>query len=159
MTSWLGKGFDVHQDADRRGHREHRGVRERGQSKLIGTSAAGELGQIMVAMPKTWSPDLVHKLVSVAASVIGVGGGGPGGKLPGGSTGAVGCLPANWKTIACSSSTHGFTKFAAAGVAGNIFAESGGHPEILQIGGGGGGGLIQWTPYPAGYITGNARPT
>lgn len=78
-----------------------------------------------------------------------------GGGLPGNSSGAVGNLPANWNTIASFLAAHGFSKYAAAGVAGNIMAESGGNPEILEIGGGGGGGLIQWTPYPRSYITGN----
>ena len=122
-------------------------------SKTIGTKAAGDLGKIMIGIPKTLVTDLAKQLVTSVASIAGSGG--PGGKLPGGSSGAVGYLPANWKTIAGFLSTHGFTKYAAAGVAGNIFAESGGNPEILEIGGGGGGGLIQWTPYPGGYITGN----
>jgi hypothetical protein len=94
---------------------------------VIGTKATGDLGSI----------------------------GASGGSLPGGSSGAVGNLPANWKAIATFLSAHGFTRFASAGVAGNVLAESGGNPEILQAGGGGGGGLIQWTPYPGGYITGN----
>jgi hypothetical protein len=116
----------------------------------VGTKGAtGELAQVMIGLPKTLIAQAVQQLVGAFA------GGGPGGALPGGSTGAVGNLPANWKTIASFLAGHRFTKFAAAGVAGNIFAESGGDPEILQIGGGGGGGLIQWTPYPPGYITGN----
>ena len=153
VTGWLGKGFDIIKmiTAVATGNTA---AFVNAASKAIGTSAAGELGQIMIAMPKTLVTDLANKLVTAAASVVGLGGG-PGGKLPGGGTGAVGNLPANWKTIAGFLSTHGFTKYAAAGVAGNVFAESGGNPEILQIGGGGGGGLIQWTPYPAGYITGN----
>jgi Phage tail lysozyme len=114
--------------------------------KVIHTTAAGDLGKIMTAIPKT--------LISALASLAGSGGGG---KLPGGSSGVIGSLPQNWKTIAGFLASHGFTKFAAAGVTGNIDAESGGNPEILQVGGGGGGGLIQWTPYPPGYITGNAQ--
>ena len=104
----------------------------------IGTSAAGDLGKIMVAIPKTLISDLAKKLTGATAG-----------------TSAIGSLPQNWNAIASFLASHGFTKFAAAGVAGNIDAESGGRPEQLEIGGGGGGGLIQWTPYPAGYITGN----
>jgi hypothetical protein len=118
----------------------------------VKTTAAGNLAKLMIALPKTLIADVAKQL----ASMVGLGGGAPGGKfgVPGTSSGAVGYLPANWRQIASFLYSHGFTKYAAAGVTGNIFAESGGDPEILQIGGGGGGGLIQWTPYPAGYITG-----
>jgi hypothetical protein len=123
-------------------------------SKVIGTNATGDLGKVMEAIPRTLIGDLA-KVFGLASSSSGGGGGGRGGPLPGGGSGAVGDLPANWKTIASFLASHGFTRYAAAGVAGNVFAESGGNPEILQIGGGGGGGLIQWTPYPPSYITGN----
>lgn len=113
-------------------------------AKMIGTPAAGDLGQIMVGIPKTLVTDLASKLA-----------GGSSGKLPAGSSSAIGSLPSNWKTIGSYLAGHGFTKYAAAGVAGNINAESSGDPEALEIGGGGGGGLIQWTPYPVSYITGN----
>ena len=118
--------------------------------KVIGTSAAGDLGKVMTAIPKT--------LVSDLASLIGNFAGGSGsGKVPGGSSGAIGSLPENWHTIGSFLQSHGFTRYAAAGVTGNIQAESGGNPEILEVGGGGGGGLIQWTPYPPGYITGDVQ--
>jgi hypothetical protein len=89
-------------------------------------------------------------MVSLVSGLLGGG--------AGGSTGALGSLPQNWHTIASYLAAHGFSKYAAAGVAGNIEAESGGLPEQLQIGGGGGGGLIQWTPWQAygPLITGNA---
>ncbi len=48
--------------------------------------------------------------------------------------------------------SHGYTGNAAAGIAGNIYQESGGNPESE---GDGGGGLIGWTPLPGGYVTGN----
>jgi hypothetical protein len=48
--------------------------------------------------------------------------------------------------------SHGYTGSAAAGIAGNIYQESGGNPESE---GDGGGGLIGWTPLPGGYVTGN----
>ncbi len=48
--------------------------------------------------------------------------------------------------------SHGYTGNAAAGMAGNIYQESGGNPESE---GDGGGGLIGWTPLPGGYVTGN----
>lgn len=120
-------------------------------SKKLGTDATGQMAKVMEAIPKTLIGDLVKSFLGATASR----GGGPGGPLPGGGSGAVGNLPANWHTIASFLAGHGFTKYAAAGVAGNVLVESGGNPEILEIGGGGGGGLIQWTPYPAGYITGN----
>ncbi|MCW2903888.1 MAG: hypothetical protein JWO67_6153 [Streptosporangiaceae bacterium] len=115
--------------------------------KLIGTNAAGDLGRMMIGIPKTLVSEAAQQLVGMFST--------SGGQLPGGSSGAVGSLPANWRAIASFLAGHGFTKYAAAGVAGNIMAESGGNPEILQAGGGGGGGLIQWTPYPQGYITGD----
>ena len=40
----------------------------------------------------------------------------------------------------------GFTTYAAAGILGNMQAESGLNPDISQAGGGGGYGLVQWTP-------------
>jgi hypothetical protein len=116
--------------------------------KLIGTHAAGDLAKMMIGVPKTLVADAAKQLMSMFSSSAG-------GKLPTASSLVMGSLPQNWKTIAQFLATHGFTKFAAAGVAGNIAAESSGDPEILEAGGGGGGGLIQWTPYPAGYITGN----
>ena len=115
---------------------------------ILGTSASGDLAKIMLGIPKTLLGDMVH-LVS------GLLGGGSGG---GTSSGTAGSLPQNWHTIASYLASHGFTKYAAAGVAGNIEAESGGLPEQLEIGGGGGGGLIQWTPWQSygPLITGNA---
>lgn len=119
---------------------------------LVGhkTPAAGDLAQVMTELPKHLFSEAAQHLVSMFSAT-----GAPGGKLPSGSSGAVGLLPANWKAITEFLYANGFTKFAASGVTGNIMAESGGNPEILEIGGGGGGGLIQWTPYPPGYITGN----
>jgi Phage tail lysozyme len=119
--------------------------------KFVSTDAAGDLAKVMVGIPKTLATDLVKSIVGKVT-----GGGGSGG-LPGGSSTATGSLPQNYRTIASFLASNGFTKFAAAGVAGNVDAESGGNPEILEIGGGGGGGLIQWTPYPPGYITGNVQ--
>jgi Phage tail lysozyme len=74
------------------------------------------------------------------------------GNPPGGLTGAVGDLPGNWRAIVTYLTGHGFTAVEAAGVAGNIFAESGGSPSIWEAGGGGGYGLIQWTPPPPGLV-------
>jgi hypothetical protein len=61
-------------------------------------------------------------------------------------------LPANYETIVRYLSTHGYTRLAAAGMAGNIYQESKGDPESV---GTGGGGLIGWTPLPPGFVTGN----
>ena len=115
-------------------------------SGLIGTSAAGSLGQVMVALPKTLVTD-------AAKAAMGMMGGGSGG-----SSGGLGALPQNYHTIASYLAAHGFTKAAAAGITGNIQAESGGNPEAIEVGGGGGGGLIQWTPWQSygNLITGNA---
>jgi hypothetical protein len=78
---------------------------------------------------------------------------------PAASTGGVSCsasasgpLPANYAAIMSFLTSHGYTGNAAAGIAGNIYQESGGNPESE---GDGGGGLIGWTPLPGGYVTGN----
>jgi hypothetical protein len=76
------------------------------------------------------------------------------------STPAAGCagaatggmLPANYTAIVSFLLAHGYSGNAAAGIAGNIYQESGGNPESA---GSGGGGLIGWTPLPAGYVTGD----
>jgi hypothetical protein len=47
---------------------------------------------------------------------------------------------------------HGYSKNAAAGIAGNMYQESKGDPESVGMGG---GGLIGFTPLPGGYVTGN----
>lgn len=61
-------------------------------------------------------------------------------------------LPANYAAIVSYLSAHGYTRLAAAGMAGNIYQESKGNPESV---GTGGGGLIGWTPLPPGFVTGN----
>ena len=68
-------------------------------------------------------------------------------------TGSGGTLkPLNYGAIVTFLTAHGYSDNAAAGIAGNIYAESGGNPESV---GDGGGGLIGWTPLPGGYVTGN----
>ena len=68
-------------------------------------------------------------------------------------TGSGGTLkPLNYGAIVTFLTAHGYSGNAAAGIAGNIYAESGGNPESV---GDGGGGLIGWTPLPGGYVTGN----
>jgi LysM repeat protein len=68
-------------------------------------------------------------------------------------TGSGGTLkPLNYGAIVTFLTTRGYSGNAAAGIAGNIYAESGGNPESV---GDGGGGLIGWTPLPGGYVTGN----
>jgi hypothetical protein len=67
-------------------------------------------------------------------------------------TGTTGMLPENYAAIVGFLTAHGYTQFAAAGIAGNIYQESGGNPESA---GSGGGGLIGWTPLPAGFVTGD----
>ena len=82
---------------------------------------------------------------------------------PSASTGGLSCsasasgpLPANYAAIMSFLTSHGYTGNAAAGMAGNIYQESGGNPESE---GDGGGGLIGWTPLPGGYVTGNPSRT
>jgi Phage tail lysozyme len=65
---------------------------------------------------------------------------------------AAGMLPQNYAAIVDFLTAHGYTKMAAAGIAGNMYQESGGNPESV---GSGGGGLIGFTPLPGGYVTGN----
>jgi Phage tail lysozyme len=71
----------------------------------------------------------------------------------GNGAGGTGMLPLNYVTIVDFLVAHGYTRMAAAGIAGNIYQESQGDPESV---GTGGGGLIGWTPLPAGFVTGNA---
>jgi hypothetical protein len=66
--------------------------------------------------------------------------------------GGTGMLPLNYVTIVNFLVGNGYTSIAAAGIAGNIYQESGGNPES---GDAAAGGLIGWTPLPSGYITGN----
>jgi hypothetical protein len=69
-------------------------------------------------------------------------------------TGSGGTLkPLNYGAIVTFLTAHGYSGNAASGIAGNIYAESGGNPESA---GDGGGGLIGWTPLPGGYVTGNS---
>jgi hypothetical protein len=61
-------------------------------------------------------------------------------------------LPENYVAIVSFLIGHGYTRLAAAGIAGNMWQESKGDPESV---GTGGGGLIGFTPLPPGYVTGN----
>jgi hypothetical protein len=87
------------------------------------------------------------------------GGGKSGGKSGGGKsgggrratftcTGSGGLLPQHYAKIVHFLTRHGYARLAAAGIAGNIYQESGGNPES-------GGGLIGWTPLPSGLVSGN----
>jgi len=68
------------------------------------------------------------------------------------SASATGMLPANYATIVEFLTSHGYTGIGAAGIAGNMYQESGGNPES---GTSAAGGLIGWTPLPPGLITGD----
>jgi hypothetical protein len=68
------------------------------------------------------------------------------------AAGGTAFLPLNYATIVNFLIAHRYPSIAAAGVAGNIYQESGGNPES---GDAAAGGLIGWTPLPSGYITGN----
>jgi hypothetical protein len=63
-----------------------------------------------------------------------------------------GMLPLNVQSIVTFFVAHGYSRLAAAGIAGNMYQESKGDPESI---GSGGGGLIGFTPLPPGYVTGN----
>ena len=103
---------------------------------------------------------------STASSSTGSSSGSPGSSAPATTTdtaasgghgvscsgSAGGMVPANYAAIVNFLTAHGYTGNAAAGIAGNIWQESGGNPESV---GDGGGGLIGWTPLPGGYVTGN----
>lgn len=67
------------------------------------------------------------------------------------AAGGTSLLPLNYATIVNFLIGHSYTSIAAAGIAGNIYQESGGNPES----GDASGGLIGWTPLPSGYVTGN----
>ena len=110
---------------------------------------ATPVGHLITSIPRTIADDIGHW---VASSIGGLFTGGGASAPPGSLTGAVGNLPANYQTIVSYLVAHGFSKYMAAGIAGNIFAESGGNPDIWEIGGGGGYGLIQWTPPPPGLV-------
>jgi hypothetical protein len=100
---------------------------------------------------------------SGGSSATGTGSASTGGASTGGAstgghavpkcTGTSGMLPANYAAIVDFLVAHGYTGFAAAGIAGNIYQESKGDPESV---GSGGGGLIGWTPLPSGFVTGNS---
>jgi len=64
-----------------------------------------------------------------------------------------GLLPQNVTAIVNFMLANGYSDNAAAGIAGNMYQESGGNPEAV---GDGGGGLIGFTPLPSGYVTGDA---
>jgi Phage tail lysozyme len=61
-------------------------------------------------------------------------------------------LPGNVTAIVNFLLSNGYTRNAAAGIAGNIYQESKGDPESVGMGG---GGLIGWTPLPSGFVTGD----
>jgi LysM repeat protein len=55
-----------------------------------------------------------------------------------------GMLPENYRTIFDYMVSHGYSDYAADGIAGNMWQESGGNPDAV---GDGGGGLIGFTPF------------
>ncbi|HEY7265940.1 MAG TPA: phage tail tip lysozyme [Trebonia sp.] len=67
-------------------------------------------------------------------------------------SGAGSLLPDNVTAIVNFMLDNGYSRNAAAGIAGNIYQESKGDPESV---GSGGGGLIGWTPLPSGFVTGD----
>ena len=93
-----------------------------------------------------------HRAAAHPASSSGGSAGGNGGHAVPKCTGTQGMLPDNYAAIVDFLVAHGYSDFAAAGIAGNIYQESKGDPESV---GSGGGGLIGWTPLPPGFVTGN----
>jgi hypothetical protein len=80
-------------------------------------------------------------------------------RLPGAGPGSASPASPGLMTVARYLMAHGFTKAAAAGIAGTVAGESGGNPESV---GSGGAGLIGWTPPTSAYpirniVTGNPR--
>lgn len=74
-----------------------------------------------------------------------------------GSTASVSVTPGDLVSYARFFVQHGYSRAAAAGIAGDIYGESGGNPESV---GSGGGGLIGWTPLSSAapnpnIVTGN----
>jgi hypothetical protein len=108
------------------------------------TKAAAAKASVPAAMTQAAAPAATHAAPvatakAAAATTLSCNAGS--GLLPDNVTAIVGFLLAN-----------GYSRNAAAGIAGNIYQESKGNPESV---GSGGGGLIGWTPLPAGFITGN----
>ena len=106
------------------------------QSAAVSTSMIGAMKTAMAAGANS---------ASVAASASQYGGS---------LTNSLGSYPADFRMIMSYLIGHGFTKIGAAGVVGNIQAESGGNVEAIEAGGGGGEGLIQWTGHGT-FVTGN----
>jgi hypothetical protein len=95
-----------------------------------------------------------------AALFNGPTGGNPSGNFTSGVTSngqAFGILPGNLLKAAQFFTQHGYSKMAAAGIAGNMAIESGGDPEQREFGHPGNGGLIGFTPLgkSGARITGN----
>lgn len=80
----------------------------------------------------------------------GGGGSGSGNAPPG--TGTAGSNTHNLIEIGKYMHANGYSRAAAAGIAGCVAGESGGDPESV---GSGGNGLIGWTPPKPGIVTGN----
>lgn len=87
-----------------------------------------------------------------AATITGAtsSGGGSGSAPPG--TGTAGSNVHNLIEIGKYMHANGYSRAAAAGIAGCVAGESGGNPESV---GSGGNGLIGWTPPKPGIVTGN----
>jgi hypothetical protein len=123
------------------------------QSLVAGsrTADAGAAARLPLATPATAKPS-ASTSPSPAPSAAASPAAAPAPACAGNGAGGTGMLPANYATIVDFLVAHGYTKIAAAGVAGNIYQESRGDPESV---GTGGGGLIGWTPLRAGFVTGN----
>lgn len=113
---------------------------------------AGLLGgrTLVGTMPKGFYYNGI--LPPIAHSAFRVAGGGPVSIPAIADTARNGFLPANYRVIYAFLRAHGYSKFAAAGILGNIWQESGGNPGSV---GSGGCGLIGWTPcsVPVGNLS------
>jgi phage-related protein len=113
--------------------------------------ATGDLAGMIVQIPKTIVTDLIRALTTTFKGAVTAGAGVPGGISAGDSL-------TNLVTVARYLMANGYTRTAAAGIAGDIYGESGGNPESV---GSGGAGLIGWTPPSSArpyqpIVTGNA---
>jgi hypothetical protein len=123
----------------------------------VQSSGFGDLAKLKAAYRpphRAHHHQVVHQVIADAAApsastgtIVRKTAGKPGGVRCSGTSGTY--LPENYPAIMEFLTEHGYTGVAAAGIAGNMYQESGGNPES-------GGGLIGWTPLPPHYVTGDA---
>lgn len=105
---------------------------------------------VLTAAVQGKSPATVSKANPITNTPVATGTPGSGSAPPGTST--AGDNTHNLIEIGKYLHNNGYSRAAAAGIAGCVAGESGGNPESV---GSGGNGLIGWTPPKAGIVTGN----